>query len=346
MPLKSPALKTPDWWYKREAMGAPLTRYALAPLSWVWRAVSLFQRASAKPYRSSVCVISVGNATLGGSGKTPIARELLRRLRKLDIKAIGLTRGYGGSLTGPIKVDPRQHTAAEVGDEALMLARDYDMVVSRDRAEGLRLIEMQGADIALLDDAHQNPKITKDVHLLVVDADTSDDAWPFGDGALFPMGPMREPLTEAIGRADIVILWLPGEQAVADAKLVKLFGDKPVFVARLIPMPVTPPGPVFAFAGIAKPWKFRATLESLGYELLDFTAFADHEPLSEAHLSALHEAATDHGAPLITTEKDWVRLSDEWRQKVTYLPITARFDDQAGFMRVLLKAANADVNKL
>lgn len=328
-------LKTPDWWYKRDAKGAPLTRYALAPLSWLWRAVSLFKAVTARPYRSAVCVISVGNATLGGSGKTPVARELLRRLKKLDIAAIGLTRGYGGHLSGPIKVDPATHCAADVGDEALMLARDYAMVVSRDRAEGLKLIEGEGAAIALLDDAHQNPKIVKDVHLLVVDGDTSNNAWPFGDGSVFPMGPMREPVADALKRADIVILWLPSEQAIADPRLIKLFGDTPVFVARLIPTPTTPPGPVFAFAGIAKPWKFRATLEALDYEVVDFTAFADHEPVDEARLTALAAAAEARDATLITTEKDWVRLSPAWREKVAYLPITARFDDQAGFLRSL-----------
>lgn len=336
MPLKARRLKTPDWWYKREAKGAPVTRYALAPLAWIWEAVTITRFLTAKPYRSPVCVISVGNATLGGSGKTPIERELLRRLKKLGHRASGLSRGYGGSLSGPVRVDPTVHSAAEVGDEALMLARDYDMVIARDRAEGLRLIEGEGFEIAIADDAHQNVKIAKDIHLLVVDGDTTNDGWPFGDGSVFPMGPMREPLAIALKRADIVVLWLPDEKSVVDQKLLRLFGDLPVFAARLIPMPAGEPGKVVAFAGIAKPWKFRATLEGLGYAVADFHAYADHEPLSEANLSALETQAQARDATLITTEKDWVKLSPAWREKIAFLPITARFDDQAGFMRALM----------
>ena len=226
-------------------------------------------------------------------------------------------------------------SAAEVGDEALMLARDYDMVIARDRADGLRLIEGEGFEIAIADDAHQNVKIAKDIHLLVVDGDTTNDGWPFGDGSVFPMGPMREPLAIALKRADIVVLWLPDEKSVVDQKLLRLFGDLPVFAARLIPMPVGEPGKVVAFAGIAKPWKFRATLEGLGYAVADFHAYADHEPLSEADLSALETQAQARDATLITTEKDWVKLSPAWREKIAFLPITARFDDQAGFMRAL-----------
>ncbi|UDF04515.1 tetraacyldisaccharide 4'-kinase [Asticcacaulis sp. AND118] len=346
MPLKARRLKTPDWWYKRKAKGAPLTRYALAPLAWLWEAVTVTRFLTAKPYRSPVCVISVGNATLGGSGKTPIERELLRRLKKLGLKASGLSRGYGGSLSGPVRVDPATHSAAEVGDEALMLARDYDMVISRDRAEGLRLIEGDGFDIALADDAHQNTKIAKDVHLLVVDGDTTNDAWPFGDGSVFPMGPMREPLPIALKRADIVVLWLPDETSVVDQRLMKLFGDLPVYVARLIPLPRSEPGQVVGFAAIAKPWKFHATLESLGYDIVDFHGFADHEPLSDTALTTLELGAQARGARLITTEKDWVKLSPEWRERIDYLPITARFDDQAGFMRALIGLTPLQINNL
>ncbi|MDC7684938.1 tetraacyldisaccharide 4'-kinase [Asticcacaulis sp. BYS171W] len=328
-------LKTPDWWYKRGCKGAPLTRYALAPLSWLWQGVTLFRQATAKPYTSPLFVISVGNATLGGSGKTPVEREILRRLRKLDLKAAGLSRGYGGSLTGPVKVDPATHTAAEAGDEALMLAADYDIYIARHRPDGLRLIEGSDTRIVVTDDTHQNVKIHKNLHILVVDGDTSDDAWPFGDGAVFPMGPMREPVRDALKRTDIVVLWLPNEQAPIDQKLLKCFGDLPVYAARLIPMPKTPPGDVFAFAAIAKPWKFKNTLQDLGYGVVDFLPFADHAPVEDATLRALCDKAAQRGARVITTEKDWVKLSPDWRTQIDYLPITARFDDQGGFMRTL-----------
>ncbi|MFT4089866.1 MAG: tetraacyldisaccharide 4'-kinase [Asticcacaulis sp.] len=329
-------LKTPVWWYKREAKGAPVYRYVALPLAGLWWLAGTYKRLTAKPFRSIKRVISVGNVTLGGSGKTPLERELLRRLTKRDFKPALLTRGYGGSLEGPVRVEPA-HTAAEVGDEAVMIAADYPVYVARDRAEGLRFLESAEPDIIVTDDTHQNVSIHKDVHILVVDGDTSDDSWPFGDELLFPCGPMREPLSDGLARADIVVLWLPDEGAIADPRLMKRLSSKTVYVARLVPVPRSVPSKVIGFAAIAKPWKFKNTLTGLGYNLLDFLDFPDHQALDEDTLNRLWVKAQAKGIGLITTEKDWVKLSPQWREKIDYLPITARFDDQAGFMRTLLK---------
>lgn len=329
-------LKTPVWWYKRDAKGAPFYRFAALPLSGLWWLTGAYKRLTARPYRAMKPVISVGNVTLGGSGKTPLERELLRRLTKRGFKPALLTRGYGGSLEGPVRVEP-EHSAAEVGDEAVMIAADYPVYIARDRAEGLRFLEAVEPDIIITDDTHQNVSIHKDTHILVVDGDTSDDSWPFGDELMFPCGPMREPLSKGLARADIVVLWLPDEAAIADPRLVKRLSSKPVYVARLVPTPRSEPSKVIAFAAIAKPWKFKNTLSGLGYNLLDFLDFPDHQALDEATLTRLWDKAQAKGVGLITTEKDWVKLSAQWREKIDYLPITARFDDQAGFMRALMK---------
>jgi len=329
-------LRTPVWWYRRGAKGAPVYRYAALPLAGLWWLAGQYQRLTAKPYKSGKIVISVGNVTLGGSGKTPLERELLRRLRKRGARPALLTRGYGGSLSGPVQVNAG-HSAAEVGDEALMIAADYPVYVARDRAEGLKLIEGADIDVVITDDTHQNLSIHKDVHVLVVDGDTTGDSWPFGDGLIFPCGPMRETLSAGLKRADVVVLWLPDETSVADPRLMKLLASKPVYSARLVPMPRSAVGRVIGFAAIAKPWKFKNTLSGLGYTLLDFLDFPDHQAIDELSLSRLREKAEAKQARLITTEKDWVKLSPDWREKIDYLPITARFDDQAGFMRTLLK---------
>lgn len=323
-------LNTPAWWYKRNAKGAPWWRPVLWPLSLVWRAINDSKRAKARPYRSSLSVISIGNLTVGGSGKTPIAAELLRLLANRQV--VGLSRGYGGSLDGPAYVDPAHHTAAEVGDEPLMLAQHSPFMIAKDRAAGLKALEGQ-ASIAVVDDAHQNVQIAKDVHVLVVDGDTSGDAWPFGDGGICPYGPMREPFDEGLARADIVILWLPDEATQPDAELVARLSSRPVFIARLIADVPDVIGPVYGFAGIAKPWKFETTLKKSGIDLAGFQSFPDHAELSAADLQALQNKAG--AAQLITTEKDWVRLPAEWRQKLCYLPIHARFDDEASFIRTL-----------
>ena len=324
-------MKTPQWWYKRQAEGAPWWRFVLWPLSLPWKSINDFKRYNARPYRSNTYVISVGNATLGGSGKTPIASEILRLLKRENILAVGLSRGYGGTLAGPVKVDPAVNTAAEVGDEPLMLAQDADFWVANDRAGGLRAIEATPVRTVVLDDAHQNVKIAKDLHILVVDGNTADGAWPFGDGGVCPYGPMREPLADALARADICIVWMPDETTPADPQLLATLAPKPVFIARLTAETLAAPQTVTGFAGIAKPWQFEATLRRLGYEIAAFHSYADHVSPPEVEL----EAMATHAEPVITTQKDWVRLDAAWRERVRYLPIAARFEDEAGFLQAL-----------
>lgn len=341
------SISTPNWWYKRGAAGAPWWRFALWPLSLVWQGVNAVKRANAHPYRSPLFVISVGNVTLGGSGKTPIAGEILRLLAQARIEAAGLSRGYGGSLEGPIQVDPGRHTAAEVGDEPLMLAQTATQWVSRDRAQGLRAIERTAARAVVLDDAHQNLKIAKDLHILVVDGNTANNAWPFGDGGVCPYGPMREPLAEGLARADLVVLWMPDAESQPDTQLIEALSAKPVFVARLTPdepigmPPVLGMPHVLGFAGIAKPWQFEATLNRLGYEVVEFRSFPDHVSPPTAELEAMKAKADRQMADLMTTQKDWMRLDAQWRERVTYLPIVARFEDEAGFLAALTQTFRA-----
>lgn len=323
-------MRTPQWWYRRRAEGAPWWRFALWPLSLLWQSVNDFKRHNARPYRSTKYVISVGNATLGGSGKTPVAGEILRLLARARVPVAGLSRGYGGTIAGPVKVDPHSHTAAEVGDEPLMLAQTADFWVARDRAEGLRAIEHTGVRAVVLDDAHQNIKIAKDLHILVVDGNTAGGAWPFGDGGVCPYGPMREPLTDALARADLCVVWMPDE-AAPDPQLLAMLSPRPVFIARLTAERPRIAGTVQGFAGIAKPWQFEATLKRLGYEIAGFHPFPDHVSPSAAELEAMAAGPV----PVITTQKDWVRLDADWRARIRYLPIAARFEDEAGFLQAV-----------
>lgn len=326
------ALKTPAWWYKKNAK-APKWRWLLRPFAALWRLVNDFKSQHTKAYRSSLYVISVGNVTVGGSGKTPVTAEILRLLS--DRRAVGLSRGYGGTHKGPVWVNPMLHTAAEIGDEPLMLAQDSAFMVARDRAEGLKALERTETRIAVLDDAHQNPKIVKDLHILVIDGDTRDGVWPFGNGSIFPYGPMREPLAKGLARADLIVLWLPDETVEADPALLPLLGEKPVYVARMHAHKPDGARRVVGYAGIAKPWKFEATLKAQGFDLLSFRGFPDHVSPPERVLKAMLSEAQSQDAQLITTQKDWVRLPPLWRRRVTCLPISARFDDETGFAEVL-----------
>lgn len=331
-------LSTPRWWYEREPRHARVTRLLLKPASWLWAAATARRIARAQPVDIGVPVISVGNLTVGGSGKTPIAREILRLLRSRAIEAHALSRGYGGRLQGPLRVDPALHSAADVGDEPLMLATDAPVWIARDRAAGARAAVEAGAGALILDDAHQNMVLQKSLSLIVVDGETRADEWPFGDGSVFPSGPMREPLRAGLDRAHVVVVLLPADHPAPEPDLIAQFGDLPVFIARLMPVAPPPPGPQVGFAGIAKPWKVERALMAAGCDLKDFVPFPDHAAFREDDLAFLSDRAALFEAGLVTTEKDWVRLPPAWRTRVTSWPVVARFEDEDGFAACLIDA--------
>jgi tetraacyldisaccharide 4'-kinase len=328
-------LSTPRWWYVREGAPAPITRHLLKPISWIWAWETARKIAAGKPVDPGAPVICVGNFTMGGAGKTPIVRALIQRLQASGAKPFILSRGHGGSLAGPVRVDLAQHSAAEVGDEPLMLAGDAPVVVSRDRAAGAVLAVQSGAQMVVMDDGFQNPSVKKTLSLIVVDGETRTGEWPFGDGSVFPSGPMREPLAAGLARTDAVIILLPPGLDEADPELLAAFGVTPVLIAKLEAAAPPPSGPQLGFAGVGKPWKVERALRAAGCELVDFAAFPDHAPFDEVRLQSLAQHAATYGAGLVTTEKDWARLPAAWRERVTAWPVRARFVDEAALDRLL-----------
>jgi tetraacyldisaccharide 4'-kinase len=318
-------LSTPRWWYSREARVAPVTRALLTPLSWIWATATARRIARTRPVDAGVPVICVGNLTVGGTGKTPIVRALAELLAARGLAVHLLSRGYGGRLPGPVRVDPERHSGAEVGDEPLMLARDFPVWVARDRVAGARAAAAAGADVVVMDDGHQTPSLGKALSLVVVDGETRGGEWPFGDGRVFPAGPMREPLTAGLARADAVIVLLPADLPAPDPELAAALAAKPVILARLEPAEAPPAGPQLGFAGVGKPWKVERALRAAGCELADFAPFPDHFAYDEATLKALAARAETLDAGLVTTEKDWVRLPPAWRARIAAWPVRARF---------------------
>ena len=293
----------------------------LAPLGWLYGASVAFKARTARPFDPGMPVICVGNLTAGGSGKTPIAIAIAEMLRARGHKPYFLTRGYGGSEHGPALAS-RGHSAAVMGDEALLLARTAPTIVARDRAAGARLAKEKGATVIVMDDGHQNFSLRKALSLVVVDAETV-----FGNGYQIPAGPLREPVAQGLTRADAVIFVGDGEPDLGGY-------SGPVLRARLKAEGDAFAGKaVFAFAGIGRPEKFFASLEDSGATVTGSCFFPDHHPYSEDEIIQLRAVAGE--AMLVTTEKDFVRLSTAQREGIRMLKVAAVFDDAHATERLL-----------
>ncbi|MEO8926710.1 MAG: tetraacyldisaccharide 4'-kinase [Caulobacteraceae bacterium] len=326
---------TPRWWYRRGGQKPAIARALLTPLSWAWAGATARRMARGRPVDPGIPVICVGNLTLGGTGKTPVVRELARLMARAGLDVHILARGHGGRLAGPVRVDGASHTAAEVGDEALMMALDAPVWVARDRAAAALAAASAGAQILIMDDGHQNPSVRKTLSLIVVDGETRDGEWPFGGGGVFPTGPLREPLSASLARADAVVVLLPADLPAADRDLLALFAGKPIVTAWLEPATPPPSGPQIAFAGLGKPWKMERALKAVGCDLVEFVALPDHAIMREAALVSLARRAGEQGAGLVTSEKDWIKLGSAWRVRVTAWPVRVMFGDEDMLRRLL-----------
>lgn len=312
-------MRAPNFWQSGGALAA-----LLSPLGCLYGASVAFKARFANPTDSGLPVICVGNLTAGGSGKTPIAIAIAAALRARGRKPFFLTRGYGGSEQGPALV-ARAHSAAVMGDEALLLVRAAPTVVARNRAAGARLAAQKDADALVMDDGHQNFSLKKSLSLVVVDAQSG-----FGNGRMIPAGPLREPVARGLARADAVILVGDGEPDLAG------FAG-PVLRAHLQADAAALAGQsVFAFAGIGRPEKFVAALEAQGADVTGSCFFDDHHPYTEDEIAQLKAIAGE--TMLVTTEKDFVRLSVAMREGIRAVKAVAAFEDAPALDALLDKA--------
>ncbi|MEZ5668596.1 MAG: tetraacyldisaccharide 4'-kinase [Alphaproteobacteria bacterium] len=323
-------MHAPEFWSRRSGVAL-----ALAPLGALYGFGARLRQRLARPQACGLPVICVGNLTVGGAGKTPTAIALAEMLAEMGAAPHFLTRGYGGRLAGPVRVDPAVHSHVEVGDEPLLLAEVAPCWVSRDRVAGARAAAAAGAGALVMDDGFQNPHLAKTLSLVVVDGATG-----FGNGLVMPAGPLRERIGDGLARAGALVV-VGSATAAVEATLDRLAAGLPRFGARFAldaAAAALAGRPVVAFAGLARPEKFFAAVGALGCRVVEARAFPDHHVYAPADIGRLQATAQAAGAMLVTTAKDHVRLPPAQRAAVARIDGRMVFDAPQRVRALLARA--------
>jgi tetraacyldisaccharide 4'-kinase len=331
--LKKLAPRLREIWYIDTAVSV------LNPLILVLHLLSLLYRATVSlrnlMYNSGIfkqnklpcTVISIGNITVGGTGKTPTVIMLAKMLKEKGYRPAILSRGYGGKTKSPVNVVSDGSKIlmghSEAGDEPVLIAKSAEgipVITGPKRAlTGMFAIENLDADILILDDAFQHRSIFRDIDIVLLNREQ-----PFGNGFLFPRGPLREP-TAALNRAHFLI-WKDSnrngrypkyqEQGIGWFLPVLSLYLKPKDIIQgetgiVYPLEFLKGKRVCAFAGIGSPEALRKTIESLDGVVVNFIDFPDHYRYTEEDISDIQRKSSDSSAEIImTTEKDGIRLTD------------------------------------
>ncbi|MDQ6435046.1 tetraacyldisaccharide 4'-kinase [Mesorhizobium sp. LHD-90] len=293
----------PGFWWRPAGWEAA----ALAPAAAIYGAIAGSRLANAPRETIGAPVLCVGNLTVGGSGKTPVAIALARQARAMGLKPGFLSRGHGGNAAAPQIVEPGRDDARAVGDEPLLLAAHAPVAVSPDRAAAARLLVARGCDFIVMDDGFQSARIRFDHALLVVDARHG-----VGNGRVLPAGPLRAAMADQLRYADAVLSMGEGPGADEIVAAAARTG-KPVFSAALEPLDAGrfAGRRVLAFAGIGHPDKFFDTLRAAGADVAVARRFPDHHFYTQAELRELVSAARAQDLALATTAKDAARLGGD-----------------------------------
>jgi tetraacyldisaccharide 4'-kinase len=326
--------REPAFWWR------PGTGGALTPFAALYGAAAGL-RMQSSGVRAGVPVICLGNFTVGGAGKTPAALAVAHLLHAARERPFFLTRGYGGKLAGPVRVNPSVHRAADVGDEPLLLTRLAPTIVARDRVAGAKFAQYAGASVIVMDDGLQNPSLVKDLAIALVDGRRG-----IGNGHMIPAGPLRAPLGIQLEHTQALIVVGPpdGAAPVLDRAERRAIA---IFHARLEPdrnvISAIGRRKILAFAGIGNPDKFFATLTAAGIDVAAQAVFPDHHRYTAADAQNLSARAQASRLMLVTTEKDFARLGGDERvaalaTRTSALPVRLVIEEQEQFRQMVLKA--------
>ncbi len=321
--------KSPKFWEERDSK---ITRF-LVPFSKIYDFVCSIRRNSITSEKASVPVICVGSVVQGGSGKTPTVELICHILKEHSYKPHILSGGYGGYLKNVVRVNKALHSYLQVGDEALLLSFVAPTWVGKNRVNSSKAATLSGADVLVMDDGFQNNSLEKDLQVLVVDSNQE-----FGNGHLFPAGPLKENIESGIKKSDVVLI-VGEKNAALEDRIKNIKVGVPVCYAQMevVETVSVENKRVIGFCGLGYPEKFKKTLLNCGFDLLDFIAFSDHHPYTITEIQKLIKAAKSMNAHLVTTKKDFVKIPEVFRSEISTIGIKLSLQDE-GFEKIILES--------
>ncbi|MDR3289999.1 MAG: tetraacyldisaccharide 4'-kinase [Rickettsiales bacterium] len=318
-------MKAPNFWKNDNFIS-----FILTPLTIFYNIGRHLHVLFSIQYKSKLKIICVGNVNVGGSGKTPVALKIGKTLKEKKVKFAYLSKGYKGSIKDLTKVS-NLHDASEVGDEPLLLAEIADTYICQNRKKAIRQLEKDfNYDVIVMDDGMQNPTIFKNKNIVVVDGN-----YAFGNERLMPAGPLRETIGSMLKRVSFFIIIGQDSAGICD----RLY-NKNLNVVRGVNKVKNEHNletKYMAFSGIGIPSKFLSTLRENRYKIENFFWYDDHYFYTENDLKKLELDATDGNCKLITTKKDWIKLSAAYKEKIEYLDVEIEFYDNEKFVDLLMK---------
>lgn len=318
----------PSFWHQRI-----LLSYLLWPFSLLYRLITALRNRLTTPYHSSVPVVCVGNSTMGGAGKTPLVMSLAQLYQRNGLKAVCVSKGYKGLIKEATIVDPASHNARDVGDEPLLLASITTTIIAYERKKGIEKAESLHPDVIIMDDGLQNPTVAKDFSIVVFDG-----GYGIGNGFLVPAGPMREPLSSSLKKSDMVLV-MGEDRYQLSRKCASISPDLSILQAHITmqPLSIEKEKSLIAFAGIGRPEKFFDMLKTNGYSLIEQCPFPDHHAYQPNDEEGLLQLTKKHHAQLVTTRKDYVKLSKRLQAITAVVDIHLTIADQHAFEHPLIQ---------
>ena len=307
----------------------------LNPIAKLYSMISTIRRNAVTPEQVSIPVVCIGNVVIGGAGKTPTVSLVCEMLKEQGYNPHILTASYGGYLNNVVQVDSSLHSYLQVGDEPLLLTQVAPTWIGKNRVNASKAAVLAGADILIMDDGFQNNSLVKNYKILVIDSGQQ-----FGNGCLFPAGPLIEPIDIGIKASDVVLI-IGNRNEDLEIKIKSIKNDISICRATMeaVDQVEVENNRVVGFCGLGYPLKFKKTLIQCGYNLIDFISFSDHHPYTITEIQKLIKKAKDVEATLVTTMKDYIKIPEVFRSSITVIKIKLQ-PENSDFKDLLLKNIN------